>query len=372
MIDDGSRDRSLELLKGFAEAPEVRVVELTKNYGQHAAILAGFSVVRGSIVVTLDADLQEQLVCTATTQLMRVQYSNVTGVAPEGLECAANLLLPTQSLSGLSAEGLAAAGLVMNPATGEVLAYLEPLTVSGERLNDSGYQPGSLLTPIAAFSAFSRGYSPASLVWDIPSSLDAGTTDTTLTYTGAVNLRTAISNDYLNPVARLIREIGAVNVWRAAVLVGMDAMSSAPNDAAPLFAGSDTTLLQLGTAYSTFANMGSRSGRLDPMTDSIVPETVLRVTTVTERVLQERSDLQTSVILDEPLAYLVNHVLSDDSARWPSLGYPNELEIGETVAAKVGSVDHCASGLSKCVHAVVDGGQATVGGSSVETSEWPV
>jgi len=296
---------------------------------------------RGGLILTttLDADLQEQLVCTATTQLMRVQYSNVTGVAPEGLECSADLLLPTQSFSGLSAEGLAAAGLVMNPATGEVLAYLEPLTVSGTRLNDSGYQPGSLLTPIAAFSAFSRGYSPASLVWDIPSSVDAGTTDTTLTYNGAVNLRTAIANDYLNPITRLIREIGAVNVWRAAVLVGMDSMSSAPNDASPLFAGSDTSLLQMGTAYSTFANMGSRSGRLDPLTDSIVPETVLRVTTVTGRVLQERSDLQTSVILDEPLAYLVNHVLSDESARWPSLGYPNELEIGDTVAAKVGSAD---------------------------------
>ena len=58
LIDDGSRDRSLEILKGFTVHPEVRVVELTRNYGQHAAILAGFSVVRGGIVVTLDADLQ--------------------------------------------------------------------------------------------------------------------------------------------------------------------------------------------------------------------------------------------------------------------------------------------------------------------------
>ena len=58
LVDDGSRDRSLEILKGFAQSPEVRVVELTRNYGQHAAILAGFSIVRGDIVVTLDADLQ--------------------------------------------------------------------------------------------------------------------------------------------------------------------------------------------------------------------------------------------------------------------------------------------------------------------------
>ena len=58
LVDDGSRDRSLEILKGFTVHPEVRVVELTRNYGQHAAILAGFSIVRGGIIVTLDADLQ--------------------------------------------------------------------------------------------------------------------------------------------------------------------------------------------------------------------------------------------------------------------------------------------------------------------------
>ena len=57
-IDDGSRDSSLSILKGFASEREVKVVELVRNYGQHAAILAGFSVVRGDIVITLDADLQ--------------------------------------------------------------------------------------------------------------------------------------------------------------------------------------------------------------------------------------------------------------------------------------------------------------------------
>ncbi len=57
-VDDGSRDGSLTILEGFAQSPDVRVVELTRNYGQHAAILAGFSIVRGDIVVTLDADLQ--------------------------------------------------------------------------------------------------------------------------------------------------------------------------------------------------------------------------------------------------------------------------------------------------------------------------
>ena len=57
-IDDGSHDNSLEILKGFTEHAQVKVVELTRNYGQHAAILAGFSVVRADIVITMDADLQ--------------------------------------------------------------------------------------------------------------------------------------------------------------------------------------------------------------------------------------------------------------------------------------------------------------------------
>jgi undecaprenyl-phosphate 4-deoxy-4-formamido-L-arabinose transferase len=57
-VDDGSRDNSLSVLKSFLVHPEVRVVELTRNYGQHAALFSGFSIVRGDIVITLDADLQ--------------------------------------------------------------------------------------------------------------------------------------------------------------------------------------------------------------------------------------------------------------------------------------------------------------------------
>lgn len=57
-IDDGSRDNSLALLKEFAKSRKIKAVELTRNYGQHAAIMAGFSTCSGEIVVTMDADLQ--------------------------------------------------------------------------------------------------------------------------------------------------------------------------------------------------------------------------------------------------------------------------------------------------------------------------
>ena len=58
--NDGSADRSFALLKAqFAARPDVtRVIDFNANYGQHMAIMAAFERVRGDIVVTLDADLQ--------------------------------------------------------------------------------------------------------------------------------------------------------------------------------------------------------------------------------------------------------------------------------------------------------------------------
>jgi undecaprenyl-phosphate 4-deoxy-4-formamido-L-arabinose transferase len=57
--DDGSRDRSLEMLMEISkEEPRVAVVEFNRNYGQHSAIFGAFGIVAGQVVVTLDADLQ--------------------------------------------------------------------------------------------------------------------------------------------------------------------------------------------------------------------------------------------------------------------------------------------------------------------------
>src|SRR5262245_57032873 len=59
-VDDGSRDRSVALLRAqFEQRPEnTRVVVFASNAGQHMAILAGFEYARGVYVITLDADLQ--------------------------------------------------------------------------------------------------------------------------------------------------------------------------------------------------------------------------------------------------------------------------------------------------------------------------
>jgi glycosyltransferase involved in cell wall biosynthesis len=59
IVDDGSRDGTRDVLRGLAAAdPRLRVVLLRRNFGQSAAMAAGFRASRGEIVVTMDGDLQ--------------------------------------------------------------------------------------------------------------------------------------------------------------------------------------------------------------------------------------------------------------------------------------------------------------------------
>ena len=58
-VDDGSSDRSLELLKDFAAMDHrIRVIAFRRNYGQTAAMAAGISAARGEVLIPMDADLQ--------------------------------------------------------------------------------------------------------------------------------------------------------------------------------------------------------------------------------------------------------------------------------------------------------------------------
>ena len=60
LIDDGSKDRSAEMISAAADKNPGKIVGciLNRNYGQHAAIMAGFSLVITDLAITIDADLQ--------------------------------------------------------------------------------------------------------------------------------------------------------------------------------------------------------------------------------------------------------------------------------------------------------------------------
>ena len=58
--NDGSQDKSIELLEEIHKqrSNQVRIIDFNRNFGQHMAIMAGFEHVRGKVVITMDADLQ--------------------------------------------------------------------------------------------------------------------------------------------------------------------------------------------------------------------------------------------------------------------------------------------------------------------------
>ncbi|MGD8537097.1 MAG: glycosyltransferase family 2 protein [Candidatus Aminicenantes bacterium] len=58
-VDDGSWDLTFPVLRGIQkEDPKVKVIRLRKNFGQTAALSAGFDYAKGEVIITLDADLQ--------------------------------------------------------------------------------------------------------------------------------------------------------------------------------------------------------------------------------------------------------------------------------------------------------------------------
>lgn len=59
LVDDGSRDQSLEVAKTLIAAePRLRVIELRRNFGQTAALQAALSCARGDFIISMDSDLQ--------------------------------------------------------------------------------------------------------------------------------------------------------------------------------------------------------------------------------------------------------------------------------------------------------------------------
>lgn len=59
LVDDSSRDNSYQVMKKLRQAdPRVRIIQMAKNFGQHPALLCGFSYAEGDFIITMDDDLQ--------------------------------------------------------------------------------------------------------------------------------------------------------------------------------------------------------------------------------------------------------------------------------------------------------------------------
>ncbi|MBP7053707.1 MAG: glycosyltransferase family 2 protein [Phycisphaerae bacterium] len=102
-IDDGSTDRSFEVLKGFqASDPRVCVIRFRRNFGQTAALSAGFAHSRGDVIVALDADLQNDPAdIPALVSKLDEGYDVVSGWRKKRHDNAIKRLLPSKMANWL-------------------------------------------------------------------------------------------------------------------------------------------------------------------------------------------------------------------------------------------------------------------------------
>jgi membrane carboxypeptidase/penicillin-binding protein PbpC len=194
-------------------------------------------------------------------------------------------------------------------------------------------------------TAFTRGLSPANLVWDIPSQNQEANSE--YQYHGPLRMRTAMANDYLLPMEQVITQVGLDNVWKTIQQLGLASGEAALHNSGELVDNVPLTLLELSQAYGILATQGILAGMLaDDENGSngatnMEPITILEVKDTLAHLRPDATQLEGTILSQRPvinpqLAYLVTDVLSDETARWPSLGHPNPLEIGRPVAAKIG------------------------------------
>lgn len=91
-VDDGSRDRTVELLRDFARRDErMKFLSFSRNFGKEAAMLAGLDYCRGDYVVIMDADLQHppallpkmaEIMCSGDYDCVATKRSNRSGEPP--------------------------------------------------------------------------------------------------------------------------------------------------------------------------------------------------------------------------------------------------------------------------------------------------
>ncbi|NPA94814.1 MAG: glycosyltransferase family 2 protein [Thermodesulfobacteria bacterium] len=98
VIDDGSTDRTAQILREQKRLyPELRVVIFRKNFGQSAAMTAGFDLARGSVVVTMDGDLQNDPAdIPRLVEKLQEGYDVVSGWRKDRKDAKVSRLLPSK------------------------------------------------------------------------------------------------------------------------------------------------------------------------------------------------------------------------------------------------------------------------------------
>jgi len=322
--------------------------QLTKIIPRERLERGGFE-----ITTTLDYDLQIQVSCTTLVHLSRITSQNLEFLTQGENQCDASLLLPTFTIEETPVlDDLNANVIVLDPSTGQILAMVGGPNPGLVPAYQARHPSGTLITPIIYLTGFTRGFGPASLVWDIPLELTK-TSPSVLTpngqFQGPIRLRSALANDYLTPALQITNQIGTENILQISYQLGLNSLMIAPPNPSeagcsgcPLILGEGgITLVEAVQAYSTFTNQGMLVGRpseriAETGLPKLQPISILNIRDLNGNVQIHGPNIETRPVISPQLAYLMIDVLSDEAARWPSLSHPNPLEIGRPAGAKMG------------------------------------
>jgi len=232
-----------------------------------------------------------------------------------------------------------AALVALRPDTGEILAMLGSVdfndpTIDGQvNVALRPRQPGSSIKPVTYVAAFERGWTPASLIWDVETEFPDGANppykpqNYDNKFHGPVLLRQALACSYNVPAVKTLNAIGLPAMLEMAHRLGIQSLNRVDYGLSLTLGGGEVTLLEMTGAYAVFANGGRR----------VPPVAILRVEDSQGRVLEEYTPPQGEQVISPEHAYLITDILADNQARIPAFGAHNVLELSRPAAAKTGT-----------------------------------
>lgn len=247
--------------------------------------------------------------------------------------------------------------VAIRPSTGEILAMVGSPDFNNEAISgqvnmaDSPTrQPGSSIKPINYLAAFEKGWTPSTLIWDVPSEFppSGDPNDTREPYRpvnydgnfhGPVTVRTALANSFNMPAVKTLDFVKIYDDPNTPQRDGMIAMAeklgittfTRPDYGLALtLGGGDVSLLELTSAYSVIANSGRK----------VPPVAILRIVDFQGTVVHEyQPPQQPEQVLSAEHAFLMSSILSDNDARAWMFGRNSLLNLPFQVAAKTGTTN---------------------------------
>ncbi|MEL6920435.1 MAG: PBP1A family penicillin-binding protein [Pseudomonadota bacterium] len=217
--------------------------------------------------------------------------------------------------------------LVSIDATGAVRAMVgghDYANSQFDRAREAKRQPGSAFKPFVYMAAIEQGYTPATMVNDAPVRIGKWKPENyNGKYLGNVPLSTALSKSLNSVAARLMQQVGSGSVIEAAVRLGIGSRLD-PNASLAL-GTSEVTLLELTSAYTTFASGGWRN----------TPYMIKRVTTSDGTVLYEHQSEPWQAISPQ-VAGMMNAMMQ----RTVSEGTATRAQFGHPAAGKTGTTQN--------------------------------